>query len=265
MARIAKLAWLMLLVTVKRRLSYRGDLLLQGLDEICRGFVALCLLQIYASKTTALGGWTPDQLLFVLGFSLTTVGLFHCFCSNLYGLSNTYIIQGNLDRVLLRPYPSFLQICFDRLAIEDLTGVALGIGVMVIAAGRLPDAHFGPLQILALVLMLASAFAIVVAVFMAFAASGFWFEDRVGMVPPVYNLMEFGRWPTSIYHPFLRLFITCVVPFSFVAFYPASAFVGHAGADPTLPLLTPLVALVAVFLSTRMWAAGIRRYGSAGS
>lgn len=263
--RALRLAWLMFLVTLKRRLAYRGDLLLQGLDELCRGFVALCLLEIYASKTTHLAAWSSDELRFVLGFSLVTVGLFHCFCGNLYQLSSTYIINGNLDRVLLRPYPSFLQICFDRIAIEDLSGVVFGALVMGFAASRLPDAHFGPLQILLLLVMLASAFAVVVAVFMAFAATGFWFEDRVGMVPPVYNLMEFGRWPTSIYHPALRALITGIIPFAFVAFYPASMFTGNQTVEPIYPLMTPLVALVSLGVSTQLWRYGIRRYGSAGS
>ena len=59
--RAIRLAWIMFLVTVKRRLAYRGDLLLQGLDEVCRGFVALCMLEIYASKSEQLAGWTSDQ------------------------------------------------------------------------------------------------------------------------------------------------------------------------------------------------------------
>lgn len=263
--RALHLGWLMFLVTLKRRLAYRGDLLLQGLDELCRGFIALALLEIYASKSTQLADWTSDQLRFVLGFSLVTVGLFHCFCGNLYQLSGSYILNGNLDRVLLRPYPSFLQICFDRIAIEDLSGVLLGALVMVAAASQLPDAHFGPAQILLLLILLLSAFLVVVAVFMAFAATGFWFADRVGMVPPVYNLMEFGRWPPSIYHPLLRGLITAVIPFAFVAFYPASLFTGNATVPILYPLLTPLVALVALSLSTLLWQHGIKRYESAGS
>jgi len=225
----------------------------------------LCMLEIYASKSEQLAGWTSDQLRFVLGFSLVTVGLFHCLCGNLYQLSNTYIINGNLDRVLLRPYPSFLQICFDRIAIEDLSGVVLGGAVMWYAARHLPDAHFGPLQLLMLLVMLISAFAVVVAVFMAFAATGFWFEDRVGMVPPVYNLMEFGRWPTSIYHSALRGLITFCIPFAFVAFYPASMFTGNQSVPLFYPLMTPVVACLALAVSTQLWKHGIRRYGSAGS
>lgn len=259
-----KLAWLLILTTIKRRLAYRWDLLIQGLDEILRGLVALAMLEVYSAKTPDLAGWSHDQLLFVLGFSLVPIGLFHTFCGNLYQLSSSYIINGNLDRVLLRPYPSFLQICLDRIAIEDLSGVILGLSLMLIAALRIPGFAWDPGHLLFLMLMLLSAFGVVVAVFMAFAATGFWFEDRVGMVPPVYNLMEFGRWPNGIYHPALKFLITCLIPFSFVAFYPASLFIGSA--VPWFPAaLTPLVAVIALMVSSLLWTRGIRRYESSGS
>jgi ABC-2 type transport system permease protein len=263
--RILRIGWLLFITVLKRRLQYRGDLLLQGLDEIMRGLVALAMLQIYTSKTQAIGGYSADQLLFVLGFSLVPIGLFHCLCGNLYQLSSTYLINGALDRVLLRPYPSFLQVCFDRIAIEDLGGAIMGIAIMVVAAARLPGMDFDPGHLLLLGLMQMSAFGVVVAVFMAFAATGFWFEDRVGMVPPVYNLMEFGRWPNGIYHWSLKLLITLVIPFSFVAFYPASLFLGQHP-TPWLPgLLTPLVAVASLAFANLLWQRGISRYHSSGS
>jgi ABC-2 type transport system permease protein len=253
----------LVLTVVKRRLAYRGDLILATLDELLRGLLALAMLEVYVARTPDLAGWDRWQLLFILGFSLVPVSLFHAFCGNLYQLSGHYLIGGHFDRVLLRPAPTFLQVCLDRIAIEDLSGAILGVLVMVTAASHLPAFPWDPLHLGLLLVMQASAFAIVVAVFMAFAATGFWFEDRVGMVPPVYNLMEFGRWPASIYHPALKALITCVIPFSFVAFYPASLFVG--GADLWPALATPLVAVVALLTAMTCWRAGVARYGSAGS
>ncbi len=265
--RTLRIAGVLFVTVLKRRLAYRGDLVIQGLDELLRGLLALTMLHIYASKSDHLAGYTSDQLLFVVGFALTVVALFHCTCSNLYQLSSHYIINGNLDRILLRPYPSFLQICFDRLAIEDLSGAVLGGSVMAYAAMRIPgfDASLPHLALLAV--LLASAFGVVVAVFMAFAATGFWFEDRVGMVPPVYNLMEFGRWPVGIYHWTLKVFIVFVIPFAFVAWYPASVFIGgHQGPWWGHPgLLTPVVAAVALGIASLMWRSGLRRYESSGS
>jgi ABC-2 type transport system permease protein len=263
--RVLSVAWALFLIVLKRRLAYRGDLLVQALDELLRGGIALAMLQIYASKTDSLAGWTPDQLLFILGFSLVPIAFFHCLCSNLYQLSSHYIIQGNLDRVLLRPYPAFLQICLDRLAIEDLSGVVFGGALMAIAALRIPGFDWSLSQLALLAVLLLSATGVVVAVFMAFAATGFWFEDRVGMVPPVYNLMEFGRWPGDLFNPWLKLFITCAIPFSFAGFLPASVFVGGHGDGWWLGLLTPVVAAAALLVANLLWRMGLARYNSAGS
>ena len=232
------------------------------LDELLRGGVALAMLHVYASKTDRLAGYSADQLLFVLGFSLVPISLFHCLCSNLYQLNSRYVIEGNLDRVLLRPYPVFLQICFDRLAIEDLSGAILGCVLMAVAAARIPGFEFGILHLGMLMVMLVSATVVVVAVFMAFAATGFWFEDRVGMVPPVYNLMEFGRWPVELYAPWLKLLITCLIPFSFTGFLPASVFIG----GPIGPLAVgPAVAIATLVVANLVWHMGLARYNSAGS
>ncbi len=257
-----RIAAIFFLTYLKRRLAYRGDLFVQMLDELLRGGVALAMLSIYTSKTESLAGWSASQLLFVLGFSLVPISFFHCLCSNLYQLNSRYVIEGNLDRVLLRPYPVFLQICFDRLAIEDLSGALLGCILMAVAAARIPGFEFGLLHLGMLVVMLLSATVVVVAVFMAFAATGFWFEDRVGMVPPVYNLMEFGRWPVELYAPWLKLLITCLIPFSFTGFLPASVFIG----GPLWPLyVCPAVAIATLLVANLVWRMGLARYNSAGS
>jgi len=264
--RILRFGWLLLVITLKRRLAYRGDLLVQALDELCRGAINWAMLEVYLSKTRMVAGYSHSELLFVLGFSMVPISLFHTFCGNLYNLSGSYIIQGNLDRVLLRPYPTFLQICFDRISLEDLSGAVLGGAVMAYAAAGMERFAFTPGHLLLLALLLLSAFGVVVAVFMAFAATGFWFEDRVGMVPPVYNLMEFGRWPTRIYHPALRWLVSAVIPFAFVAFYPASIFIGAGGPGDWWPALaTPVVAVVALLIANWLWGRGLRRYNSAGS
>ena len=263
MLRVLRLAWAMFLMQLKRRLAYRGDLAIQAMDELLRGLVALAMLKVYVSKTSSIGGYGPWELLFILGYSLVPISLFHCLCGNLYQVSSRYILDGQLDRILLRPYPVVLQICFDRLGIEDLGGAVLGVTLMAIAAGHLP-ALWDAGHLLALVVLLASSFVLVTAIFMIFAASGFWFEDRVGMVPPVYNLMEFGRWPVDIYHWALKLLITCVIPFAFIAFYPAGWLVGRG--DGWLPaLLTPVIATLAFLVAMAVWRAGVRRYSSAGS
>ena len=109
-----------------------------------------------------------------------------------------------------------------------------------------------------------SAALIYTAVFMGLAAVSFWHEDRLGLAPPVYNVIRFARYPLTIYGRWVQLFLTFVLPFAWVAFLPAGWFI--AGPDlKLLALLTPLVAAVVMSLMYTVWRAGLRRYASTGS
>ena len=76
----------------------------------------------------------------------------------------------------------------------------------------------------------------------------------MGLAPPVYNVIRFSRYPLTIYSLPVRIFLTFVLPFAWVAFYPATWFVG----GPTWrrwPLLTPLVGLVVFGGAVLIWRA----------
>jgi ABC-type uncharacterized transport system permease subunit len=55
-----------------------------------------------------------------------------------------------------------------------------------------------------------------------------------------------------------------VLPFAWVAYMPATWFVGDADIR-AWALLTPVVALLVGSLSYGIWRAGVRRYASTGS
>lgn len=260
--RTARVVFSLLLITLKRRLSYRGDLFVQSLDEIMRGFMSLAMVLIAMSLTPEFAGWTKADLLFILGFSMVPIALFHTVAANLYQFSSVYLIEGNFDRVLLRPMPSFLQVCCDGIAIENLSGAVMGSVIMVLAIQQGAAVGFSVGSLMLLLVMLLAATGIVLAIFQFFAALSFWFDDRVGLVPPVYNLMQFGRWPTQIFHPILQVIITSALPFAFTAFMPASLFVGNQ--QSVLPWLTPAIAGLALVCSNALWLLGSRRYSSTG-
>ncbi len=54
--------------------------------------------------------------------------------SNLYNVGNTYIIEGHLDRVLLRPLNSFFQVLMEKVAVERVVGFVLSGAIMAYAA-----------------------------------------------------------------------------------------------------------------------------------
>ena len=92
----------------------------------------------------------------------------------------------------------------------------------------------------------------------------FWVEDRVGVIPPVYNMLAFGRYPLPGYGQVIQFILSWLVPFGFATFYPASKLLGrteHLNYVFYLPFVTVSFLLLALFL----WSRGVRNYSSTGS
>lgn len=248
---------------LKMRLAYRLDFAIDMLANLFSLGVQLAILAALFAKVPALRGWSYDQVLFIYGFSLLPLGLFNIVSVNLYRFSERYIIEGNFDRVLVRPINPLAQIMFEEFNISGLNEMILGTGVMIYAAARL-GLSLGPLDIVALLMFVVTASLIFTGIFLGLTSVSFWFEDRLGLAPPVYNIIRFSRYPVTIFSPVVRLFLTFVMPFAFVAFYPAAYFVG-APEFRRVGLLTPAVGLVVFGAAYAIWKRGVRRYASTGS
>ena len=43
-------------------------------------------------------------------------------------------------------------------------------------------------------------------------------------MPPIFNLMQFGRYPLTIYDAWIRFVLSFVIPFAFASFFPTMRF-----------------------------------------
>ncbi len=221
------------------------------------------MLSTLFSKVKALDGWSFEQVLFIYAFSLVPLGMFNIVSVNLYRFSDQYIIQGKFDRVLLRPVDTLAQVIFESFNVSGLNEILLGIVVMAYAGMKL-GLDFGVQEILTLAILAPSASLVYMGVFLAITSVSFWHEDRMGLAPPVYNIIRFSRYPITIYSLPIRIFLTFVLPFAWVAFFPAAWFLGSEEFG-RLALLTPLVGLVVFGGSLLIWKRGVRNYASTGS
>ena len=113
-------------------------------------------------------------------------------------------------------------------------------------------------------LMVVCGALIYLAVFLILTAVSFWFEDRVGIVPPVFNMLTFGRYPLTIYNVFIQFMLSWIIPFGFASFYPTTHFLGRQSFAPYFHLV-PLVAVSFLSLAVLVWNKGVKNYSSTGS
>jgi ABC-2 type transport system permease protein len=247
----------------KVRISYRGDFFISLATSFAATVFSLGFVVVLFQKVPQLAGWTLPEVVFLWGFTQIPYGLFNIISLNLYDFGNNYIIEGKFDRVLLRPVSSLFQVLFETFRIESVQEIATGIFCMWWATRRL-HVPWTPGKLGLLLFFGVCAGVIYVAVFLILSTVSFWFEDRIGVHPPVWNLIAFGRYPLSIYSGLVQFFLCWIIPFGLASFYPSVRLLGRT-VTPEYVRLVPVVAVVFLAAAIALWNFGTRHYASTGS
>ena len=247
----------------KVRVSYRGDFFISLITSFAATVFALLFVLVLFNKAPQLSDWTLPEEMFLYGFSLIPYGIFNVISLNLYDFGNNYIIEGKFDRVLLRPVASLFQVLFETFRIESVQEIATGIFCMWWGSHRL-GIHWTIEKLGMLAFFGICAAVIYVSIFLLLSAVSFWFEDRIGVHPPVWNVIAFGRWPLSIYSGAVQFFLCWIIPFGLASFYPSVRLLGRTVTPEYAPFV-PVVAVVFLALAISVWNLGTRHYSSTGS
>jgi ABC-2 type transport system permease protein len=260
--RFFRLFWTFFRVGVMGELAYRANFLIQLFESLLELGTAIAGLAVIFTYTTNLGGWSPDQVLALVGvFFLVGGGIRMMIQPSLEQLIES-VRDGSLDFTLVKPEDAQLLSSIQRVEIWKLTDVVLGIGVLAVALVRL-GTRVGLLHAAGFAAVLATGGVIVYSFWMILATTAFWLVRVENILMVFQSMYEAGRWPVSIYPGWLRFALTFIVPVAFAVTVPAQALAGSLtwqGLAGAAVFASVLCAAARLF-----WKAGLRRYGSASS
>ncbi len=248
---------------VKVSIAYRFDFFISTVATIVFGVMNISLLYAICSRVPTLVGWSFNELLLIYGLGELNFGIFMMFFTFLYSLPSLYIVDGKLDQKLVRPVPVYFQLAVEGFNFKDIIVVAKGLAIAIYASAQLSLDLTLP-RMLLIALLCLSAVAIYASVFTVFTSLSFWVMDRTGLINPLFPISDFSRYPLTIYPLGIRMFLTWLISFAFVAFYPATVILNRAE-FLKMASIAPLVALGFAFIASRVWKAGLARYESTGT
>jgi ABC-2 type transport system permease protein len=265
-AHVLSLCWHYGVQKQKVDMAYRGDWLFSIVISLMYTGLQLFFLSVLFTHTRSLGGWSLPAVILMFGFSQLSFGYFSvAFFELANKLADFYILEGNLDRPLLRPFSPLAQLVMENVNLRDLQIVVKGIAIVWWALAHLsPPVAMTPLIFIGANLLAVIGAAIYAAVFLTVCSLNFWVKDRVGLVNPLFSVNEASRYPLTIYDPPVRAIFTWVIPFAFCAFHPAAYFIDPAKWGRWL-LLGPVVAAAGLAVGLLIFNRGLRVYESTGS
>ncbi|PZG19989.1 ABC transporter permease [Nonomuraea aridisoli] len=245
--------------------AYPGSFVLM----VALGFVAAALdvavVLIIFANTTALAGFSREEVLLLYGAAGLSFSLCDTFVSNLDRVSQ-HIKSGTFDTFLIRPVGAWIQLTTDRFnatRVGRVLQAAIVLGYAIAALG------IGWERGWMIPVMVATGVVIFAALWTLAAALQFVLTDA----PEVTNAFTYGsnqltQYPLAVYARDLVKGVTYVLPLAFVNWQPGLYVLGRDdpfGTPEAMRFLGPAAALVLALPAALAWRQGIRHYRSTGS
>lgn len=224
----------------------------------------ILFLYLIFQQIPHLQGWSLTQLIFIYGFAQIPRGIDHLFTDNIWLVAWRLVITGDFDRYMLRPMNVFFQVIAEKLQPDALGELLIG-SVLVVYASMQGVAVWSVGKIALFFISVLAGALIYTSIKLFFASFSFWIKQSGPFLQFAYELADFAKYPTDIYHKGIRFVITWVIPFAFVAYLPASYFLNARGTSGFVILAECAIATAFWCIAYAVFRRGIRRYESAGN
>ncbi|SDY29778.1 ABC-2 type transport system permease protein [Modestobacter sp. DSM 44400] len=245
---------------VQTELQYRANVVFSVLQSVVAVATSLAVLGLVFSHTDALGGWSGEELLVVMGVYVLMGGVIRSVIQpNMQQLMED-VQQGTLDFVLTKPADGQLLVSARRFELWQAIDVVLGAVLVAVAVVRL-DRPVSVIEVLGFLTALVLGAVTIYSFWLLLTIGAFWIVRVDSLVELFDGMYQAGRWPVSVYPGWLRIGFTFLVPLAFAITVPAEALTGRASG---WLLLGAAAFTVALSVLTRvLWRVGLRHYSGA--
>lgn len=248
---------------IKSLMEYRVDFVLGLIGFIFVQFIGVVFITLVFNNIPSLRGWSFYEILFIYGFAQIPRGIDHVFTDYLWIFSWKTIAHGEFDKYLLRPINPLFQVISESFQPDGFGEIIIGLILLTMSIVKL-NIVFSFKDIVLLIIVILFATFIYTAIKLAVTSIAFWVKIAQNYLFMVYQLSDFAKYPMGIYPKAIQTILTCIIPFAFTGYFPASYFLGK-GNIFTGVILTIIVSIVAMAISYRIWLIGISKYESSGS
>ena len=245
----------------KSLLEYRVSFVVGFFSQFLIFFTYYFIIIALFTKFDNIKGFTLYEVL--LTFSIIQFGFsVNEFLARGVDTFETLIIDGSLDRLLVRPRNILLQVLCSKADFVKISRILQDIVILLISLHHL-NIEFTFLKLCCLILMLISAVVIFFAVFLLMASFCFVTVQAL----EVKNLFTDGgkhvaQYPIGVFKKGIVMFFTFIIPYGFVNYYPLLYLLGKT--ENVLYCFSPIIVLIYVIPAFIAFKYGLKKYTSAG-
>ncbi len=254
-------------ISIRAQMQYRASFVMMTIGQIFTSGMEFAAIWALFDRFGGLRGWSLAEAAVLYGMVHVAFALAEGIARG-FDMFPAMVKAGEFDRILLRPRGTVFQLLGQDLQLLRVGRLGQGVAVLVWAMSAL-GMGASPSAMLLIVVAILGGACLFAGLFVLQATMAFWTIDSLEIVNTLtYGGVETAQFPLSIYRPWFRRFFTFVVPLACINYLPSLALLGRAGpSDPATVLFrfTPIVGVVFLLVSLRVWKIGVRHYCSTGS
>lgn len=248
-------------ISLKEILIYRLDCFVGIISQLIVQAVSLIFIFIVFQNTKNIAGWDFRQIILLYGITRISIAIAgYCFDA-LYDIGPKYMQNGEFDKILLRPVHPLISIIGASREFASLADFFIGLGITIYMLIELSI----PITILLIVKIIFFSIIgalIIGAINTIFSISSFWTYKSNEVIWSFYNIYTFAEYPIDIYNAFIKILITIILPFAFVAYYPTVNYLGYSN---YMLYLSPFIAIILWIIAVKLWNMALNKYRSTGT
>ncbi len=245
-----------------REMMFKSNFILWIIVDICWFGLNLSFIQFLYLQVNTVAGWTKWGMVLLVSTNFLVQQIFQTFLMiNLTKLPEL-IRSGKLDFFLAQPGSVQFLVSTRYFELASVINTLLALIVCVVAIMHLGMQFSVPGLILFPALV---AFGVLIhyALLLMLMSLAFWMTRAQGFINAYYNFFQIARLPREAFNGVARIAFTWAVPLLLIANVPASTLL-H-GIDWSDLVGMGCATFLLLTLSTLVFRAGLRRYGSASS
>lgn len=257
-----RLVAVQLRIRVLAALEYRAGFWTSGLLGILWSVGGTVPLLVALEHRPDVAGWGPWSLAMLVGCHMIVNGLFGAVIVPAMFAAMEDIRTGALDYLLLRPVDALVSCLVADFQPWNLIETIAGLVLLTVAASAL-DVSPSPLDAVMFLVVLGSGITALYALAVLILSCAFWALELQNLAYLLESLLDFARWPITVFRGLLKAFFTFVIPFAIMTSYPPMVLLGWL--EPTAALGAVATAAVLGALARWTWLRALRGYTSASS
>lgn len=260
MKRIYRIYKTLLHLNLSTLMAYRANLVNSIIASVGWGVFSIVMIFLLTNKSTAIYGWTRDEIFLLTGFYNIIGGSFHVLFSRNFERFARVMHMGELDMLLLKPVDSQFLLSFWMFNYVGLFRIVLGIlfsGYIVFKLEGTIPFTFIPLAVVLSVAGLIFLYSISYILL----TMTMWNTNLSNLVGLMYEMNGLTRYPPEIFTQFRNVIVFLILPLTLVVSIPVKSILGKANISDCLLLLS--FAILFLLFSRMVWRYALRSYTSA--